>query len=466
MWDNVRVLRLLRIPAFLGAVALTAPVGDALMAAGTHEPPASTVASPSAPACPAEAPALVEEAGEGLASRPRARLPAPVEIPRWLADLQPIDLPIARPEAVEEALRWLVTTERGRKFVFASMFRSGRHVAEIARALHDRQLPRALVAVPFLESGYAENAASKAGAVGLWQLMPATARDYGLAVTKAYDQRRGAAPSTQAAIEHLSRLHAATGSWELSLAAYDLGLGRLRRNMERYGVDDYWALRGIDGALPDETRKYVPMVLACALLLENLEAFGFAGIARDRPVPTSDLDVPVGTHLAVVARAAGTSLRSLLSLNPEILHGKRMPDAATILHVPAEGLTRAQTMLPALLDTKDPWTTAVPPDFDWGADLDPRSWVGAKKPSAHHVDLLAAVKPAAPKPKSAEKKAVPKRKPGPETVKPLVVLLGSVALRGPSVSKSISKSTPGAKAPQATKAARAREKARSPVKPS
>ncbi len=437
MWDNVRVLRLLRIPAFLGAVALTAPIGDALMGAGRAEPQAAHLAPaaqagssaaphtlPSEPACTIEGPCSSLE--DGGARRPTSS--APVEIPRWLADLQQIDLPIARPDAVEQALQWLVTTDRGRRFVMSSVFRSGRHAAEIARALHDRKLPRALIAVPFVESGYAATAASKAGAVGLWQLMPATARDYGLAVTKTYDQRRGAERSTEAAVEHLSRLYAATGSWELSLAAYDLGLGRLRRTIDRYGVDDYWTLRGIEGALPDETRKYVPMVLACALLLENLEAFGLGGIVRDRAIATSDLEVPVGTHLGVVARAAGTSLRSLLSLNPEILHGKRVPDAASVLHVPAEGVVRAQIMLPTLLDAHDPWTTAVPPDFDWGSDLDPRKFLRPTKP-VPHVGLLATVAggeaPAA-KPKAHRpKKSIGKKGAGVQTFAPLVILLGA-----------------------------------------
>lgn len=292
--------------------------------------------------------------------------------PPWLANLQPIDLPIGRPDRVALALQWLTGTEKGREFAISAIRRSGRYAPEIAKRLHDRHLPRALLAVAFAESGFRADATSKAGAAGLWQLMPAAAEDAGLVVAEHYDERRGVERATEAALGLLESLHVATGTWELALAAYDLGLARLKKTIARTGVDDYWVLSGIDGALPDETRGYVPMILACALLLENLDAFGLEGVEREPARSATDLEVPGGTKLAVVARAAGTSLVALRALNPEVLSGDVVPDEAKTLHLPADGLSRARVMLPTLLASADPWTLSVPADFDWGGDGDPR----------------------------------------------------------------------------------------------
>src|SRR5690606_24220603 len=116
-----------------------------------------------------------------------------------------------------------------------------------------------------------------------------------------------------------------------------------------------------------------------ALLLENLDAFGLEGIERERPLSTVDLEIPAGTKLAVVARAAATSLVALRALNPEILAGDVVPDEATVLHLPADGVARAKVMLPTLLTEPDPWTLSVPADFDWGGDGDPRTARRRKK---------------------------------------------------------------------------------------
>ncbi len=382
------------------ALSAAAAIGHA-QASRDASPVVAPAPSPVAPAATVEVAAKSSEtallatsektlaAVDGAAIEAAPKPKAPKREPRawepppsWLTNLQPIDLPIDRPERVGRALQWLTGTERGRDFAIAGIRRSGRYAAEISRMLYARKLPRALLAVAMVESGFKPDAVSPAGAAGLWQLMPATAQDAGLVVADHYDERRGFEKATGAALDLLGALHLSTGSWDLALAAYDLGLGRLRKTLARYDADDYWTLVETEGALPDETRAYVPMVLACALLLENLDAFGLEGVERDRPAPAVDLEVPAGTKLAVVARAAATSLVALRALNPEILAGDAVPDEALSLHLPADGLSRARVMLPTLLAGGadfEPWTLSVPADFDWGGDGDPRAARRRKK---------------------------------------------------------------------------------------
>jgi membrane-bound lytic murein transglycosylase D len=122
-------------------------------------------------------------------------------------------------------------------------------------------LPAQLVSVAAVESGFDARALSPKGARGLWQLMPETARRYGLLVDSRRDERLDPVKSTHAAAQYLKDLHAQFADWPLTLAAYNAGEGRVERALERLGARDFWTLSRV-AALPDETRRYVPAVLA------------------------------------------------------------------------------------------------------------------------------------------------------------------------------------------------------------
>jgi membrane-bound lytic murein transglycosylase D len=239
----------------------------------------------------------------------------------------------------------------------------------IAKELRELGLPQDLIAVAFIESGFSADAVSSAGAAGLWQLMPATAKAYGLTIESTVDERVSIWRSTRAAAQHLSDLQARFRSWELALAAYNLGYDGLDRRLDEYDTDDFWALSDAPGALPKETAHYVPKVLAAAVVFENLETFGFGDVERSAPIEASELDVAPRTRLDTVARAAGTSLRILRDLNPELL-ADVVPDrgdASATIHVPRAGLARARTMLPKLASS-DAAPPHVSAEFDWGKD--------------------------------------------------------------------------------------------------
>jgi hypothetical protein len=132
--------------------------------------------------------------------------------------------------------------------------------------LQNEGIPQEIAAVVVVESGGRSNALSPKGALGLWQLMPDTARRYGLVVTPARDERLDVDRSTHAAARYLRDLYQLFGSWPLALAAYNAGEQRVQRAVERSGSSDFIQLSSLR-LLPQETRNYVPAVLSAMQLL-------------------------------------------------------------------------------------------------------------------------------------------------------------------------------------------------------
>lgn len=277
--------------------------------------------------------------------------------PAWLTGLRRLDIPFKAYPRIEKYLHYWTASKDGRRIFRSWLKRSGRHRAEVDKALDSRRLPVDLAALVFVESGFSPTAKSKAGAVGLWQLMPETAKEYGLVVDRDYDERRSVTKSSEAAADHLASLYGKLGSWELVLAAYDMGARALEKKQATIlgpnadPTADFWKLAEV-GALPKETSQYVPQILALALVLKNLDRYGYDTIKLDPALVASDLDVPAGVPLSLVAHAAGTNVSMLRLLNPEFLRDT-VPNAASVVHVPASGLARARVMLPHLLFDQD-----------------------------------------------------------------------------------------------------------------
>ncbi len=326
-------------------------------------PPAPEAARPMAPPGP-------------RASRERLALfsaPPPEKtycepLPAWSKGLRPISFGMPDLHRIEPHLRYFAESPSGRAVVQKWLRRAGRYRHIVSTELHNNRLPLDLIALVYIESGFLPTATSKAGAVGLWQLMPATAKGLGLRVDQEVDERKSVEKSTAAAIEHLSDLYATFGSWELVFAAYDLGAKRLMRRMQDFRAMDYWSLSAIDGALPQETVDYVPKLLAFAVLLKNLDRFGFDDVKPEKPLFTSELDVPGGTSFALLARAAATSVVHLRELNPDILNGRQVPFSVSTIQVPSFGLSRAEVMLPMLVAQHDGLENDVSETFDWARD--------------------------------------------------------------------------------------------------
>jgi membrane-bound lytic murein transglycosylase D len=148
----------------------------------------------------------------------------------------------------------------------------------ITAKLADHGMPQSLVYLAMIESGFNPKATSPVQAKGLWQFMSPTARQYGLTVNRGVDERTNPARSTDAALKYLSSLHDRLGSWYLAAAAYNSGEGTVLKALKSVtgrsrGTDaDYYL---ISHRLPQETRDYVPKMIAAARIGSNPAKYGF-----------------------------------------------------------------------------------------------------------------------------------------------------------------------------------------------
>jgi membrane-bound lytic murein transglycosylase D len=268
--------------------------------------------------------------------------------------LSRLQLPDLRGSITKRTLkyvRFFSRTDKGRGMFETWMKRSGRYQDMVQAELRERRLPEDLIWVAMIESGFDPRARSPAGAVGLWQFMPATGAVYGLTQSSAMDQRKNPRLATQAAAHHLRDLYARFGHWDLALAAYNMGYEQLLRAIDRFGTSDFNELSRQE-AIPSETAAYVPKIMAAAIVANNLDHFGFDKVEVSRPVDGAEIAVPPGTPLKALAKAAGVSTATVRTLNPDIL-GERVPNGRGdfLLMIPSDTLARARASLPALVDS-------------------------------------------------------------------------------------------------------------------
>jgi membrane-bound lytic murein transglycosylase D len=262
------------------------------------------------PAAPPSTPPTTSESGKDLA---------------WLAKLEMPDLPVRWDPRVVRYLEFFKDDPRGRATFTIWHRRSGRYIAAIRRALRKKSLPEDLSALAMIESGFDPSARSSVGALGMWQFMPETGKIYGLVQDRWADQRMSVAIATEAAADHLADLNRRFGSWELAMAAYNMGYGGVLQAVRRYNTNDYWVLSKLEGSLPWETTLYVPKILAAAVVSKNLAAFGFHDVVVEPGLEGEEVLVAPGTALATVAQACGATTKEVELLNPELRASRTPP---------------------------------------------------------------------------------------------------------------------------------------------
>ncbi len=269
-----------------------------------------------------------------------------------LSKLQLPDLHTSVTRRTIKYVRFFTRTDRGRGMFETWLKRSGRYQELIQSELRERRLPEDLMWVAMIESGFDPRAKSPAGAVGLWQFMPATGEVYGLQQGKHLDQRKNPRLATQAAAHHLRDLYMRLGAWDLALAAYNMGYEQLLDAIDKYGTADFNELARQE-ALPSETAAYVPKIAAAAIVANNLEHFGFDKVEITRPVDAGEIAAPPSTPLKILAKACGVATSAIRTLNPDIL-GERVPPGRGdyIVMVPADTVSRARAALPAMLENE------------------------------------------------------------------------------------------------------------------
>jgi membrane-bound lytic murein transglycosylase D len=243
----------------------------------------------------------------------------------WLSGLMLPDIPVRWDDRVVRYLEYFRDDPRGRSIIRSWMARRERWGELIRRTLREEGLPEDLLYVAMVESGFTADARSDAGAVGPWQFVSRTGEEYGLTQSHWIDLRRDPEASTRAAARYLGALHARFGTWELALAAYNMGYGALLRSMRKYDTNDYWELTRLESALPFETSLYVSKIIACAIVAQNLDRFGLEGLEMEAPMRWDSVEVPGGTALSALARAADTTVAELRRLNPALRRDRVPP---------------------------------------------------------------------------------------------------------------------------------------------
>ncbi|MDP2279007.1 MAG: transglycosylase SLT domain-containing protein, partial [Nitrospirota bacterium] len=174
-----------------------------------------------------------------------------------------------------------------------------------------------IVFLSLIESGFNPYAYSVARAVGPWQFMSATAKRYGLVIDWWRDERRDPVKSTEAAANYLSDLYKMFGSWNLAMAAYNAGEGRIMKALKRSKSDDYWPLLNTRH-IKNETKNYVPRFIAASNIASNPEEFGFMNIVYHQPLNYDEVKVNGPIDLEVAAKCAETTIETIKELNPEL----------------------------------------------------------------------------------------------------------------------------------------------------
>ena len=229
------------------------------------------------------------------------------------------------------------------------------YIHYVIQELKRRNLPLELALLPFIESNYDPNAFSHGSAAGFWQIIPGTARQYGVPINSWYDGRRDIVLSTNAALDYLTRLHKFfNGDWLLAIAAYNAGEGTVsyvqKRNATWGKNTDFWSLN-----LPHETKQYVPRFLALIHIIKNSNSLGI-----DLPELKNEEQFkisywPTQIDLTALADILNISLKEIYKLNPGFNYWQSPPDGPHQILIPVENDNYMNELINDLPNHKIQW---------------------------------------------------------------------------------------------------------------
>ncbi len=241
-------------------------------------------------------------------------------------------LPDVRNYAVEREVSWFVNHP---SYLQRAQQRAEPFLYNIVQQIERQGVPGEIALLPVVESAFQAQAVSPAKAAGIWQFIPATGRHYGLAQNHAYDGRRDVYASTKAAIKYLKKLNRQFyGDWLLAIAAYNCGEGAVERAIRRNAASglptDFWSLD-----LPQETRAYVPRLLAVSRLMADADHYGVDLLHIPNQAQYKPIKISQQLDLALAADAADMSLEQFKALNPGFKNTFVDPEGSVRLFVPA-----------------------------------------------------------------------------------------------------------------------------------
>ncbi len=234
------------------------------------------------------------------------------------------DIPIVINAKVEQFIQYFQTTAKNN---FSNwLARSEKYIPFMRGHLKENGLPEDLVYMALIESGFNPYAYSRSKASGPWQFIYLTGKRYGLKVNWWVDERRDPEKSTIAAAKYLKDLYDMFECWYLAAASYNAGERKIANAMKRYRTEDFWELSKYR-YLKQETKDYVPQMIAAALIAKDPEKYGFTGIEYQEPLRYEKVRAPELTDLLLIAKACETSVEEVKDLNPELLRWCTPPNS-------------------------------------------------------------------------------------------------------------------------------------------
>jgi membrane-bound lytic murein transglycosylase D len=288
---------------------------------------------------PRSEPAPIDEANDiTFPVDPNVRAVAEAEIKNTKSDL-----PLVMNDQVAMFINYY-SSPRGKATLEHAWTRAGRYREMIASILKEEGVPQDLIYLAQAESGFQPLALSRAGARGMWQFMASAAEIYGLQRSWWVDDRQDPEKATRAAAHHLKDLYNQFGDWYLAMAAYNSGASTVQHAVERTGYADFWELYR-RGVLPQETRNYVPIILAETIIAKNPEQYGLQRVPPEPPQQTDQVTINYPVDLRLVAECVDTSVDRLQELNPSLLRMTTPKDQSFILKLPAGSQEKYETAM-------------------------------------------------------------------------------------------------------------------------
>lgn len=264
------------------------------------------------------------------------------------------DLPLQLNDYVASYINFFENTRRGHDTLVASLEREGRYKNMIEGVLKKNHLPQDLIYMAFGESGFRPTVINPtSGAGGMWQFMPYGT--YGLKHNAWVDQRFDPVKSTEAYARLIKAYYDKFDDWYLAMAAYDWGPLYVQRAVQRTGYANFWQLYRRH-VLPAETRNYVPIFLAIAIMAKNPNQYGLADVKPDPPLRYATVKTHSEISLRLVSDITGAPVGKLEALNPSLLRGVTPPGETFDLRIPVgtkQSFEHDIAMIPK--DKRDAW---------------------------------------------------------------------------------------------------------------
>ena len=250
------------------------------------------------------------------------------------------DFPIDLNDKVLTWVNLFSTTKRG--FMENALSRASMYLPMIRQVFAEEGIPQDLAFLAVIESGFRNEAKSRARAVGMWQFIRSTGRLYGLTYNRWIEERRDPVKATHAAARYLKRLYEITGDWYLAVSSYNAGPLSLDRAAQNLGTRNFWDLAR-SRWLRTETKNYVPELCAAILVGRHPDRYGIQ-VDAAAPFAYETVTVPNRTSLASLARLADTDTATLKHLNPELLRDSTPPGSYVLRVPPGKALLCARAL--------------------------------------------------------------------------------------------------------------------------